>query len=132
MILPEYREPRFAFLDALIAAGWGEIPGRIIEQRLAANGGKLPEVPPEIEAEDLGDFGQWSIEQRKNGASYRAICLAAVEHGINTAVAIAEATGINVNRISTSLSALRCEGALEVIGHTRANRCRMFLYGVRV
>lgn len=43
---PEEREPRFAELDALIRAGWGNVPCRIIERMKRKNRGVLPEKAP--------------------------------------------------------------------------------------
>ena len=38
----EIRDARFAFLDALIEAGWGSVPMYIIELELQRNNGALP------------------------------------------------------------------------------------------
>lgn len=41
----EMRDQRFAFLDALISAGWGSVPMNIIERELIRNNGVLGPAP---------------------------------------------------------------------------------------
>jgi hypothetical protein len=41
----EVRDPRFAFLDTLIRAGWGSVPMYLIDRAIEENGGLLPAAP---------------------------------------------------------------------------------------
>lgn len=118
-----YREPRFAELDALIAAGFGHVDGRRIERLIRENGGKLPATPPVEMPEPPEPLDECEVPipqhvtpQRVAVANAKAIALAAIEAGCRTSVEVAEATGLSPISVRPALSILRKLGEIEICG----------------
>lgn len=132
------RDSRFAILDSLIAAGYGNVPQPAIERLRRRNHGTLPPVPAWAEAIPEGDPGDEPAKPHRQPKQLRpgalkTCVLEAVGPDCGTAHAIAERLGIEIWRASNALGFLRTEGRLEICGQVRARAGqKMFVYRRRV
>lgn len=108
----EVRSPRFAELDALIAAGYGSMPFDKIEAIRMANGGTLPQREPE---EDTEPFIEWVKRSRMQGVSEVGIVYAAVQEGYSCVESIAEIVDKPRKYVSAQLTYLRQQRLIQVL-----------------
>lgn len=119
----EYRDERFAYLEQLIRAGYGNVPQPAIERLKRRNGGVLPPAPAWAAAIPEGD------PEPTPRVSWRVPALDAVAAGHTTAVAVARVVGITRQQATDALRTLVREGKVEVCGSTRADSGqKMFVY----
>lgn len=105
---PEERSARFAELDALIAAGYGNTPHEEIERLIAAHG-KLP-LKPTARYRD-------QMRRPACGTATETVLLA-VSLGYATSREISEGTGLRVALVSALLTKLCRRGWIVCIGRS--------------
>jgi hypothetical protein len=128
-MIPEYRDPRFAALDALIAQGWGNVPGPQIERIKRQNGGALPPPPAWALAEPECDEPEEPAKQRR--IPLTDAVLNEVIGGCATVLDVAKAMGITRGQAATALFGLKRKGVLEVVSEVKTESGQwLFVYCV--
>jgi hypothetical protein len=129
----EVREPRFAELDELIAAGWGSVPFRDIEAFKARNGGVLPMRAPDPDDPDVSEALSSIGDDLASGeiTSLSEAVLRCVINGATTAPQIAGALGQPSRVVAARLSYLACMGKIQSTGYASgSDGARLITYAV--